>query len=77
MAGRALNMRMLRDLRLSTKVLILYEMLREPGIGQRSLAEALEVTPQAISDYLKHMEEEGLIDRDGRSTRPTPRSGSR
>jgi putative transcriptional regulator len=64
-------MRILRDLRLSTKVLILYEMVKEQGIGQRELAAILEVTPQAVSDYLKHMEEEGLVEREGRSTRPT------
>jgi putative transcriptional regulator len=71
MAGGGRNMRMLRDLRLSTKVLILHQMVRQPGVGQRELASALEVTPQAISDYLKHMEEEGLIDREGRDARPT------
>jgi putative transcriptional regulator len=71
MAGRERNMRILRDLRLSTKVLILYEMVRQPGIGQRDLAATLDVTPQAISEYLKHMEEEGLVEKEGRSIRPT------
>ena len=65
------NMRILRDLRLSTKVLILYEMVRQPGVGQRELATTLDVTPQAVSDYLKHMEEEGLVEKEGRSVRPT------
>ncbi len=65
------NMRILRDIRLSTKVLILYEMVKQPGVGQRDLAAILDVTPQAISDYLKHMEEEGLIEREGRDARPT------
>lgn len=65
------GMRILRDLRLSTKVLILYEMVRDPDKGQRALAEALDVTPQAISDYLKHMEAEGLVEREGRASRPT------
>jgi putative transcriptional regulator len=65
------NMRILRDLRLSTKVLILYEMVRQPGVGQRDLASILDVTPQAISDYLKHMEEEDLVEKEGRSVRPT------
>ena len=71
MPGNGRNMRILRDLRLSTKVLILHQMVKEPGVGQRDLASNLEVTPQAISDYLKHMEEEGLIERDGREARPT------
>jgi putative transcriptional regulator len=65
------NMRILRDLRLSTKVLILYQMVKEPGVGQRDLAGILDVTPQAVSDYLKHMEEDGLIEREGREARPT------
>jgi putative transcriptional regulator len=69
--GNGRNMRILRDLRLSTKVLILYQMVKEPGVGQRDLAGILDVTPQAISDYLKHMEEEGLIEREGREARPT------
>ncbi len=64
-------MRMLRDLRLSTKVLILYEMVKQPGIAQRELAATLDVTPQAVSDYLKHMEEEGLVEKEGRAVRPT------
>lgn len=64
-------MRILRDLRLSTKVLILYQMVRQPGVGQRELAQVLDVTPQAVSDYMKHMEGEGLIEREGRDARPT------
>jgi len=71
MPGNGRNMRILRDLRLSTKVLILYEMVKEPGVGQRDLAAILDVTPQAVSDYLKHMEAEGLIEREGREARPT------
>ncbi len=71
MAGTGRNMRILRDLRLSTKVLILYELVRQPGVGQRDLAAILDVTPQAISDYLKHMDEEGLVEKEGRTVRPT------
>jgi putative transcriptional regulator len=71
MAGGARNMRMLRDLRLSTKVLILYELVKAPAIGQRDLAATLDVTPQAVSEYLKHMEEEALVEREGRTIRPT------
>lgn len=67
------DMKILRDLRLSTKVLILYEMTRSPGVHQRDLAMALDVTPQAISEYLRHMEEEGLVEREGRESRPTVR----
>ena len=65
------DMRVLRDVRLSTKVLILFEMVRRPSLGQRDLASILDVTPQAISDYIKHMEEEGLVEREGRTVRVT------
>ncbi len=64
-------MRMLRDLRLSTKVLILYELVKAPGVGQRDLAATLDVTPQAVSEYLRHMEDEDLVEREGRTIRPT------
>ncbi len=65
------TMRVLRDVRLSTKVLILYELARGRGNGQRELAVALDVTPQMVSDYLKLMEGEGLVKRDGRAVAPT------
>ncbi len=63
--------RVLRDVRLSTKVLILNELARGRVKGQRDLASALDVTPQMVSDYLKLMEGEGLLERDGRDVRPT------
>jgi len=63
--------RVLRDVRLSTKVLILYELARGRGKGQRELASALGVTPQMVSDYLKLMEGEGLVKREGRDVGPT------
>ena len=65
------TMRVLRDVRLSTKVLILYELARGRGRGQRELAVALGVTPQMVSDYLKLMEGEGLVKREGRDVGPT------
>jgi putative transcriptional regulator len=63
--------RVLRDVRLSTKVLILNELARGRVRGQRDLAEALDVTPQMVSDYLRLMEGEGLLEREGRDARPT------
>jgi putative transcriptional regulator len=63
--------RVLRDVRLSTKVLILNELARGRVKGQRDLASALDVTPQMVSDYLKLMEGEGLLEREGRDARPT------
>ena len=64
------TMRVLRDVRLSTKVLILYELARGRSAG-RDLAGAIDGTPQLVSDYLKLMEREGLVERAGRAVRPT------
>jgi putative transcriptional regulator len=63
-------MRVLRDVRLSTKVLILYELVKGRSAG-KELAEAIDGTPQLVSDYLKLMEREGLLQRAGRTVRPT------
>lgn len=65
------TVRVLRDVRLSTKVLILYELAQGRSRGQRDLAGAIDATPQLVSDYLKLMEREGLVERAGRAVRPT------
>jgi putative transcriptional regulator len=64
------TMRVLRDVRLSTKVLVLYELVKGRSAG-KELAEAIDGTPQLVSDYLKLMEREGLVERAGREVRPT------
>lgn len=54
-----------------TMVLILLEMvLKKPG-DQRTIAGSLDITPQAVSEYLRRMEQEGLVDLSGKAPRTT------
>jgi putative transcriptional regulator len=53
-------MRVLRDLRLFTKLLILVEIKSQPRIKLRDLAQKLEITAQGVSEYLKLMVNENL-----------------
>jgi len=56
----------LRNKNQATKFQILAEIAhRGPYIQQRDIARALEVTPQAISDYICQMVNEGLVSVDG------------
>jgi len=55
--------RILRDLAHSSRVLILLEMRRRPGSRLRPLAEAVGLTQQAVSGYLRQLEGEGLVRR--------------
>jgi putative transcriptional regulator len=54
-----------------TKLLILRELVIEEPKDQKSISESIGITPQAISEYLKKMEEEGLVDLSSRSPRAT------
>lgn len=55
------KVKILRDLRLSTKLLILIEITVNPRIKLKPIAEKLDITVQAVSEYLKRMHEEGLV----------------
>jgi len=58
----------LRNKNLATKFQILVEIASGgPNIQQRDIAQKLKVTPQAISDYIGQLTEEGLVTSDGRS----------
>lgn len=51
----------------STKFQILVEIAaNQPNIRQREIAEKIGVTPQAISEYIKELTDEGVIFSDGR-----------
>lgn len=56
-------MKVLRDLRLSTKMLIMLELINDPKTTLKPIAEKLEMTVQGISEYLRRMQEERLIQR--------------
>jgi putative transcriptional regulator len=52
----------------STRFQILVEIASKgPAIEQKAIAVNLEITPQAISEYLKHMTADGLVTAEGRS----------
>ena len=58
----------LRNKNLATKFQILVEMANSgPNIQQRDIAKRLDVTPQAISDYIRQLVKEGLLASEGRS----------
>ena len=58
----------LRNKNLATKFQILVEIANSgPNIQQRDIANRLDVTPQAISDYIKQLIKEGSLASDGRS----------
>jgi putative transcriptional regulator len=58
----------LRSKNLATKFQILVEIANSgPNIQQQDIARRLEVTPQAISDYVRQLVDAGLLISDGRS----------
>ncbi len=60
-----------RDLRTSTKFLILYEMSIHPETKAKDLAQTLGMTLQGVSDYERTMKDEGLLDKTEAGYRPT------
>lgn len=58
----------LRNKNLATKFQILVEVAaNQPNIQQREIAKKLDITPQAVSEYVMKMEEEGWVSSGGRS----------
>jgi len=58
----------LRNKNLATRFQILVEIAKSgPTIQQQDIAKKLDVTPQAISDYIRQLVTEGLLVSDGRS----------
>jgi len=64
-------MRLLRDLREATRLLILLETSTRHHAVQRTIAEALGITVQGASEYLRSMEEDGLVQVTEGEYRPT------
>jgi len=68
--------RILRDKALATKFQILIEIAaNQPDIQQKDVATRLNITPQAISQYIEKLAEEGLVVSDGRSKYRVTREG--
>jgi putative transcriptional regulator len=60
----------------STRFQIIVEIASKgPAIEQKDIAVALGITPQAISEYLKHLVSEGLVQVEGRSRYRVTSSG--
>ncbi len=58
----------LQSKNLATRFQILVEIAaNQPTIHQKSIAQQLNVTPQAISEYMMKLEQDGLVISDGRS----------
>jgi putative transcriptional regulator len=65
------KMNILRDKRLTTKILILLELSTDPHLKHKTLAEKFDMTVQAVSDYFKIMKKEGLVTRVKGRYKPT------
>jgi predicted transcriptional regulator len=61
----------LRDLRRNTELLILVRLLETPSAKMRDVATDLDITVQAVSQYLASMRKEGLVRRQGGKMKPT------
>ena len=66
-----MNGKRLRNLKRNTELLMLVEILEAPASRLKDIAEKLEVTVQAVSQYISAMKKEGLIREQGGYLRPT------
>ena len=58
----------LADKRTASRFRILAEIAeRQPAVSQGEIAEAVGVTSQAVSEYIRELTEEGLVEKEGRS----------
>lgn len=58
----------LRNKNMATRFQIVVEIAaKQPNIQQRHIAKTLDITPQAVSDYIKQLLKDGLLTSDGRS----------
>jgi putative transcriptional regulator len=59
----------LKNKNLTTRFQILAEIANNgPNIQQKDIAEKLDITPQAVSDYIGHLIDENLLSSEGRSS---------
>ena len=64
-------LKVLRDLRLSTELLILLEVIKNPHSKLKTIANKLDITVQGVSEYLRRMKKEGKIQNIGGEWRAT------
>lgn len=66
----------LQSKRNATRYQILVQIAeRQPAVSQQEVADAINVTPQAVSDYLKGLVEEGYVEKHGRSRYEVTKDG--
>jgi len=66
----------LKSKKVSSKFQILVEVAaHQPTIRQKDIARKMDITPQAVSEYVKEMVEEGLIHTDGKKMYVVTREG--
>jgi putative transcriptional regulator len=59
---------LLESKRDATRFRVLVEIAdRQPAVSQEEIADAVGVTSQAVSEYIRELVEEGLVDKEGRS----------
>lgn len=69
--GESLKEHPLRDLKKNTELLILIEFSKAPSVRFKEVAEALNITIQAVSQYVGAMKREGFLRERSGSYRPT------
>ncbi|MDY6966581.1 MAG: winged helix-turn-helix transcriptional regulator [Halobacteriota archaeon] len=60
--------RILKSKKVATKFQILVEVAsNQPNVQQKEIAKKIEITPQAVSEYIKELIKDGFVNSDGRS----------
>jgi putative transcriptional regulator len=68
--------RVLEDKRTATRLRVLVEITdRQPAVSQGEIADAVGVTSQAVSEYIRGLVEDGLVEKEGRSRYRTTKEG--
>jgi putative transcriptional regulator len=68
--------RALEDKRTATRLRVLVEIAdRQPAVSQGEIAEAVGVTSQAVSEYIRDLIEDGYVEKEGRSRYRTTKEG--
>jgi putative transcriptional regulator len=68
--------RALEDKRTATRLRVLVEITdRQPAVSQGEIADAVGVTSQAVSEYIRGLVEDGYVEKEGRSRYRTTKEG--
>jgi putative transcriptional regulator len=68
--------RALEDKRTATRLRVLVEIAdRQPAVSQGEIAEAVGITSQAVSEYIRELVDDGYVEKEGRSRYRTTKEG--